>query len=219
MTNRGSTAVPERQHYTVAPERSAILIEVTTSLGPLSFGAAGLEGFVTAAARDGAFDLTVNASAHLELQVRNLTSGNPAYDGELQRHIDARRYPAAYVDLHLARGPDSSSSYLVAGEVMVRGVTRLIEGRVVAEFPAPDLVLVRGTTTLDIRLFEVPPPTAFLLEDRTGGEGLAAIAGAARWVRLVGVPAPLHSHAQCGKGLANPPPGEVVKRNGYGSGR
>ncbi len=164
MTNDDFTDVPERQHYTVVPERSAILIEVTTSLGPLSFGATGLEGFVTAAVRDGALDLAVDPNAHLELQVRNLTSGNSAYDGELQRHIDARRYPAAYVDLHQVRGRDGSSSYLVVGEIMVRGVTRLIEGRVVAGFPEPDLLEVRGTTSLDIRLFEVPPPTAFLLK-------------------------------------------------------
>lgn len=164
MTTGDSIDVPGRHHYTVVPELSAILIEVTTSLGPLSFGATGLEGFVTAAVRDGAFDLAVVPNAHLELQVRNLTSGNLAYDGELQRHIDARRYPAAYADLHQALGTDSSSSYLVVGEIMVRGVTRLIEGRVVAEFLAPDLVRVRGTTRLDIRLFEVPPPTAFLLK-------------------------------------------------------
>ena len=164
MTTDDFTAVPERQHYTVEPERSAILIEVTTSLGPLSFGATGLEGFVTVAVRDGAFDLALDPNAHLELQVRNLTSGNSAYDGELQRHIDARRHPAAYVDLHQVRGQDGSSGYLVAGEIMVRGVTQLIEGRVVAEFPAPDLLEVRGTTSLDIRSFEVPPPTAFLLK-------------------------------------------------------
>jgi hypothetical protein len=164
MSSGEFTAVPGRQHYTVMPEQSAILIEVTTSLGPLSFGATGLEGFVTAAVRDGAFDLAVEPNAHLELQVRNLTSGNSAYDGELQRHIAARRYPAAYVDLHQVRGPDGQSGYLVAGEVMFRGVTQMVEGRVVAEFPAPDLMEVRGTTRLDIRSFEVPTPTAFLLK-------------------------------------------------------
>ena len=164
MTTDDSADVTERRHYAVVPERSAILIEVTTSLGPLSFGATGLEGFVTVAVRDGAFDLAVDPNAHLELQVRNLTSGNSAYDGELQRHIDARRYPAAYVDLHQVRGPDNSSGYLVVGEIMFSGVTQMVEGRVVAEFPAPDLMEVRGTTSLDIRSFEVPPPTAFLLK-------------------------------------------------------
>ncbi len=164
MTTEDSTELPERQHYTVLPERSAILIEVTTSLGPLSFGATGLEGFVTAAVRNGAFDLSVDPKAHLELQVRNLTSGNSAYDGELQRHIDARRYPAAYVDLHDVRHPVGSSSYLVEGEVVFRGVAQMIEGRVVAAVPEPDVVEVRGTTSLDIRSFDVPSPTAFLLK-------------------------------------------------------
>ena len=164
MTTDRRTEVPERQHYMLVPERSAILIDVMTSLGPLSFGARGIEGFVTAAIKDGAFDLTAHPDAHLELQVRNLTSGNLAYDGELQRHIDARRYPAAYVDLYQVDRPDSSSSYLVVGEIAFRGVTRMIGGHVVAEFPGPGVVQLYGTTSLDIRSFEVPQPTAFMLK-------------------------------------------------------
>ena len=164
MTTDHPTDVPVRHHYTLVPERSAILIDVMTSLGPLSFGATGLEGFVRAAVRDGAFDLTADPDAHLELQVRNLTSGNLAYDGELQRHIQARRYPAAYVDLHQVQRTDASSSYLVMGEILFRGVTRMIEGHVVAEFPGPGVVQLRGTTRLDIRSFEVPQPTAFMLK-------------------------------------------------------
>jgi hypothetical protein len=125
MTATNPTGIPKRQHYMVAPDRSAILIEVTTSLGPVTFGAIGLEGFVRAAVRDAALDLTATPNAHLELQVRNLTSGNSAYDGELHRHIDARRHPAAYVDLHHVQYvEDSSSNYLVAGDVMFRGVTQ-----------------------------------------------------------------------------------------------
>src|SRR5688572_13099285 len=91
---------PKRQHYKVVPARSALLIEVATSVGPVTFGAVGLEGFVGAAVRGAGLDLAATPNAHLELQLRDLTSGNLAYDGELQRHIDVRRYPAAYVDLH-----------------------------------------------------------------------------------------------------------------------
>ena len=165
MTATNPTGIPKRQHYMVVPDRSAILIEVNTSLGPVTFGAIGLEGFVRAAVRDAALDLTATPNAHLELQVRNRTSGNSAYDGELHRHIDARRHPAAYVDLHHVQYvEDSSSNYLVAGVVMFRGVAQLVEGFVSVDLSELGVVLVRGTKSLDIRLFEVPPPTLFMLK-------------------------------------------------------
>ena len=52
----------------------------------------------------------------------------------------------------------------MVGEIAFRGVTRMIEGRVVAEFPGPGVVQLCGTTSLDIRSFEVPQPTAFMLK-------------------------------------------------------
>ncbi|MGH8971577.1 MAG: YceI family protein [Acidimicrobiia bacterium] len=166
MTPAGSSATPPLQHYTVVPDRSAIAIEVTTSLGPITFGATGLEGLMGVAVRGAAVDLAVGVTAHLELQVRNLTSGNSAYDGELQRHIDARRFPAAYVDLHHADrvDGDDSSRYLVRGEVMFRGVTELVEGLVTVDFSQPGVMVVRGERALDIRLFEIPPPSVFMFK-------------------------------------------------------
>jgi hypothetical protein len=149
----------------VVPDRSAIVLDVTTSLGSVAFGATGLEGFVGAVVRGNELDLTVAPTAHLELQVHQLTSGNSAYDGEFQRHIDARRYPAAYVDLHhVSRADSASSSYLVEGEVTFRGVTQLVEGLVTVDFDGPGAMAVRGEKLLDIRMFEIPPPTLFMIK-------------------------------------------------------
>jgi hypothetical protein len=156
--------IPKRQHYRVVPDRSALMIEVATSVGPVTFGAIGLEGFVRAAVRGAALDLAATPNAHLEVQLRDLTSGNSAYDGELQRHIAVRRYPAAHVDLHhVDPVGDGSSDYLVAGDIMFRGITQRVEGFVTVQFPEAGLVRVSGTKSLDIRLFEVPPPTLFML--------------------------------------------------------
>lgn len=149
----------------VVPDRSAILIEVTTSLGDVSFGATGLEGFVGVAVQDDGVDLDPGPTAHLELPILGLTSGNSAYDGELQRQIAARRFPTAYVDLHnVRRAEGGPSSYFVGGEVTFRGVTQMVEGLVVVEFPQPGAMVVRGEKILDIRLFEIPPPTVFMIK-------------------------------------------------------
>lgn len=165
MTATDSPAPPERQHYTVVPERSAIVLEVTTSLGSVAFGATGLEGFVGAVIRGNELDLTVAPMAHLELQVHHLTSGNSAYDGEFQRHIDARRFPAAYVDLHhVSRTEGTPLSYLVGGEMTFRGVTQLVEGLVTLDLAEPGVMVVRGEQLLDIRLFEIPPPELFMIK-------------------------------------------------------
>ena len=155
----------ERRHYTLIAERSAVLLSVGTSLGPISFGALGLEGFIEAAVLDGEIDPTVPPTAHVELQVARLTSGNSAYDGELRRQIDARRFPTAYVDLHHAAPLDPASrTFRVTGEITLRGVTEPAEGVVVAELPEPGALVVSGEETLNISDFGIPPPSLFMIK-------------------------------------------------------
>lgn len=163
MTNINPEA-QERRRFTVMPDRSAIVLDVITSVGPVAFGATGLEGFVEAAVHQGEVDLTVAPAAHLELAVNRLTSGNTIYDGELRRHINARGFPTAYLDLYqVVRLEGASSSYRVAGELTVRGITRPVEGVVSVDFPEPEAMVVRGQESVDIRAFDIPPPEVFLI--------------------------------------------------------
>ena len=155
----------ERRHHSLIAERSAVLLSVNTSVGPVAFGANGLEGFIEAVVDEGRIDPGAPAAAHLELQVNRLTSGNSAYDGELRRQIDARRFPTAYVDLHRAAALDGASPTLrVAGEITLRGITVPAEGVVVAELPEPGLVVVTGEETLNISDFGIPPPSLFMIK-------------------------------------------------------
>lgn len=157
--------LPERRRYTVVPDQSAILLSVATSLGPVAFGATGLEGFVEAVVLDGEVDPDIAPAAHLEIQVHHLTSGNSAYDRELRRQLNARRFPAAYVDLHHAsRVPGTARGYRVGGEVMLGGVTQPVEGIVRVEFPEPGVMVVSGEESVDIRAFGIPPPTLFMMK-------------------------------------------------------
>jgi hypothetical protein len=155
----------DRRHHPLIPERSAVVLSVRTSLGPVTFGADGLEGFIEAAVTQRGIDPDGPAAAHVELLVSRLTSGNSAYDGELHRQIDARRYPTAYLDLHaLSLVNGSPSTFAVRGEVTLRGVTVPAEGVVVAELPEPGFLVVSGEDTLNISDFGIPPPTLFMIK-------------------------------------------------------
>lgn len=153
----------ERRHHSLIPERSAVLVNVSTSLGPVTFGANGVEGFITAAVHDDRIDAEVTPSAHLELLVNRLTSGNSAYDGELHRQIDGRRFPTAYVDLHAVKRVDPAKFY-VHGEVTLRGVTVPAEGMVAVDLPEPGLMVVTGDESLNISDFGIPPPSLFMIK-------------------------------------------------------
>lgn len=153
------------RRYTVVPDGSAVLINVTTTLGPIAFGTTGLQGFIEAAVADGELGLAAEPAAHLELQVSGLTSGNSAYDGELRRQIDVRRFPAAYVELHQIKPLGvTSASYQVSGEVTFRGLIQPVEGVLSVDLSEPGAMVVSGEDTLDIRMFEIPPPTLFMLK-------------------------------------------------------
>lgn len=155
----------ERRHHSLIPERSAVLLRVGTSLGPVSFGANGLDGFIEAAVDDERIDVDAGPAAHLELDVIRLTSGNTIYDTELRRQIDARRFPRAYVDLHRATPLDQdSSTFHVSGEITLRGVTVPADGVVVADVPDHRLMVVSGEETLNISDFGIPPPSLFMIK-------------------------------------------------------
>ena len=156
---------PVRRHHTLIPEQSAVLLSVRTSLGPVTFGANGLDGFVEVAVDDGRIDPSSLPAAHLELQVNRLTSGNSAYDSELRRQISARRFPTAYVDLHRVTPVDPPApTFHVVGEITLRGITVPAEGVVVAEVPEPGLMVVSGEDKLNISDFGIPPPSLFMIK-------------------------------------------------------
>lgn len=149
----------------MVPERSAVLLRVGTSLGPVSFGANGLDGFIEVAVDDERIDVATPPAAHLELDVIRLTSGNTIYDTELRRQIDARRFPRAYVDLHRVTAVDrDSSTFKVSGEITLRGVTVPADGVVVAAVPQRELLVISGEETVNISDFGIPPPSLFMIK-------------------------------------------------------
>ena len=145
------------------PDRSVLLIEVRSNVGPISFGAIGLTGWVEAGVRDGVIESEPAPAAHLELRVDGLRSGNALYDAELLRRIDARRHPTTTIDLLGCTATGDGRHFQLAGDLTFHGVTRAVDGTVAATMPSADTLEATGRQAFDIHDYAVPSPTVLLL--------------------------------------------------------
>ena len=148
--------------YRLDGNRSVVLIEVRSSVGPLSFGATGVRGSVEAVVVDGVLQMTVAPSGRLEIDVAELRSGNSLYDAELLRRIDARRFPTASVELRECAASGLGSRYVLRGDLTFHGVARPAEGAVSVEMLSERRLVVTGEQVFDIRDFAVPSPTMLM---------------------------------------------------------
>lgn len=158
---RGEVVI--RRQFRVDPERSAILIEVRSTVGPLSFGAIGLTGMIRAGVVDGALCADAPAEGSLAIDVGTLSSGNDLYDAELRRRIDARRYPTVAMHLSGCTAGGSPGRYRLAGDITFHGLTRAAEGTVEIRSLGDDRMVITGEQVFDIRDFAIPSPTVLML--------------------------------------------------------
>ena len=149
--------------FRVVSERSALLIEARSSVGPSSFGTTAIEGYVDAQLDDVTGTVGKSPSSHLSFSLDTLRSGNKVYDAELQHRVDARRHPVTSVDLHDATRIGQSHRYEVTGDLSFHGVTRTISGTVGLSVPGPGKLLVLGEHVFDMRDFDIAAPTVFML--------------------------------------------------------
>ena len=154
--------LPTRFH--VVPDRSVVLIEVRSTVGPITFGAVGVTGTIDAEVHDGVVRPGSHPSAHLEVEVTQLRSGNALYDAELMRRIDARRHPVVALDLRGCTAVGAAPHrYHIDGEVTLHGSTRPLEGTVGLTFTSEGKLVVSGEQVFDIRDFDIASPTVLML--------------------------------------------------------
>jgi DNA-binding PadR family transcriptional regulator len=154
---------PAPRDYQLLPDRSVVLIEVRSTVGPLSFGAIGITGSVRAAVVDGALATGPPPSGRLEIDMSGLSSGNSLYDAELLRRIDARRFRTAAIELRSCSPIGPGPRYRLEGELTFHGVTRPAQGTVNVEVLPDGRLAVTGEQVFDIRDFAVPSPTVLML--------------------------------------------------------
>ncbi|HEX6787362.1 MAG TPA: helix-turn-helix transcriptional regulator [Acidimicrobiales bacterium] len=156
-------SAPTRTRFAVVPDRSVVLIEARSTVGPITFGAVGVTGVIEAEIHDGQVQPGRAPSAHLEIDVTGLRSGNALYDAELLRRIDARRHPVVALDLRGASAVGCPDRFHVDGEVTFHGTTRPIHGTVNVGLPSPGKLVVSGEQIFDIRDFDIASPTVLML--------------------------------------------------------
>jgi hypothetical protein len=100
----------------------------------------------------------------LEIPLQTLTSGNTLYDSEIHRRINTRRHPTATIGLLGARRSADGHGYALTGVIQFHDQTREISGSITAEFSRPDVLVVRGEQTLDIRDFGLESPNTLGLK-------------------------------------------------------
>ena len=149
--------------FRVVPDRSVVLIEARSSVGPMRFGAIGLTGYVDALVRDGEICTDVQPTGHLEVALGALSSGNSLYDAELLRRVDARRFPRVTLDLTESTPLSNADRFRLSAEVTFHGVTRPLFGTVDVSLPSKHKLVVTGEQAFDIRDFEIASPTVLML--------------------------------------------------------
>ena len=102
-----------------------------------------------------------DVNGHLEVSVRDLTSGNKAYDLQLPRTVHARKYPLVVADLNSLER--RQGTFFASGLVTFHGATIVSEADVTM-VAAHDRFRISGTTTLDLRSFGFSPPKVLGLQ-------------------------------------------------------
>lgn len=151
--------------FRIVPEDSQVWVEMHTSLHPIQSSTAGLEGWIDVELdTDGRLDLNVEPRAQLELPVEVLSSGNPLYDREMLRRIDAQRYPTIRGQLTEIEAVDSTGRYLVRGQLTFHGVTNEYEREMGIAADGDGGLTLEGENVFDIRAFNVRTPKVLMLQ-------------------------------------------------------
>jgi len=149
--------------FRIDPDRAALVLVARSNAGPITFGATGIEGSISAHVSGGEVATHVPPEARLEVPVQRLTCGNGLYDAELLRRVDARIFPRAVVELRDASPVGATGRYHVEGVLTFHGVTRSMAGTVAVSFPQPGRMVIEGEQVLDMRHFEITPPAVAML--------------------------------------------------------
>jgi polyisoprenoid-binding protein YceI len=151
--------------YRIVPERSKVSIEARSTLHPIHSTTDGLEGYVDMElGPDGEVDLGSPPAARLSLPVARLSSGNRMEDRELQKRIDARRFPDISGVLGGMEREGSDGDYKVRGEINFRGVSRQHEDIMTVDRVDGQTIRLAGKSRFDIRDFGMQPPRILVLQ-------------------------------------------------------
>lgn len=145
--------------YAIVPGRSWIRAEARSSLHPVRMETAGLQGFLEAEISGG--EVRLGTAAHIDLAVELLKTDHSILDAELQRRLEARRYPRIEGDLRAVTAL-GGGRWRLQGELSLHGVRKSLEVEVGATERDGALELA-GEKAIDMRDFGLQPPRLLFL--------------------------------------------------------
>ena len=135
------------------------MIHARSSLHAIDGRATDVSGTVDIDISDG--DVRGLRAGRVEVPVASLRSGNALEDAELQRRIDARRFPTIVGEVRTAVA-DGESRFGVEGDLTFHGVTQPVTGELRITIDG-DRLRVQGEQVFDVRDFGIKPPRILML--------------------------------------------------------
>jgi polyisoprenoid-binding protein YceI len=149
-------------HYVIVPEQSRVTIDARSNLHPIHSETDGLTGYID-------FDPEApdqsgqEVAGKLSLPVVRLSSGNRLEDRELQKRINAKRFPTIDGVLTGMKRVDGDGRYRVSGTIGFRDATKQVEDNMEITVVDDNSVRLTGQSTFDIRDFGMEPPRILML--------------------------------------------------------
>jgi hypothetical protein len=151
--------------YRIVPSRSQVWIDARSNVHPIRSRSDGLEGFVDLDSDGvGHVDPGRQPAGGLSFAVARLTSGKGLEDRQLQKRVDARRFPTIDGVLTGMTPSRIDGTYRVSGALSFRGVTQHCEDEMTVEFFGDRTVALAGRSTFDIRDFGMQPPKILMFK-------------------------------------------------------
>jgi polyisoprenoid-binding protein YceI len=150
--------------YRVVPERSKLWVDARSSVHPIKVESNAVEGSLELEVVEGRADLASAPKGSIAVDVESLKTGSKLEDRELERQLQARKYPRVRGEVREVTALNGGGRYRVRGDLSLRGVTKSIEGEVTLQTLDEKTVQVDGEKTLDVRDFGLQPPKILMLQ-------------------------------------------------------
>jgi polyisoprenoid-binding protein YceI len=150
--------------FRILPERSRIWVDARSSLHPIRVETTGLRGHLDAILVDGALSAGSSTTGSVEIEADRMKSGNSLYDYELERRLEARKYPFIRGTVREVKPLGDGQRYRVLGQLEFHGVTRPVEGEVRLRMLDDRTLEIEGERVFDLREYGLDPPRILMLK-------------------------------------------------------
>jgi polyisoprenoid-binding protein YceI len=151
--------------FRIVPERSRIWVDARSSLHPIRVETTGLRGYLDATLANGVLADGNAISGSIEIEADRMKTGNVLYDHELERRLEARKYPVIRGTVRDVKPLGDGQRYRVLGQLEFHGVTRPVEGEVRLRVVDDDRTLeIEGERVFDLRDYALEPPRILMLK-------------------------------------------------------